>query len=268
MKFHRTAKQKKDVKIKVEENSGKLISLVADGIEILKTPLKLNVVRYTDNDRNFSHTWLEEYKLGRLTQQIRECEKLENGYKFKGYLVANCNLPAVNFNLAYLIENGVLKIEFGYEIADHIKNLPRIGFEFGIDKSFANFSYIGFGPYESYVDKNMSCEYGYYESNAYKNYDRNFIMPQESGSHYFSKYLKVNNAFTVTADNPFSFSVNPYTTKQLCETLHNHELKKNDFVNVCLDLYMRGIGSHSCGPELDAKYEIPKKGKITFDVKV
>jgi hypothetical protein len=204
------------------------------------------------------------YKLGRLTQQIRECEKLENGYRFKGYLAANCNLPAVNFNLAYLIENGVLKIEFEYEIADCIKNLPRIGFEFGIDKSFADFSYIGFGPYESYVDKNMACEYGFYKANASTNYDNGYIRPQESGSHYYSRYLKVDNVFTVTADNPFSFSVNPYTTKQLCETLHNYELKKNDFVNVCLDLHMRGIGSFSCGPELDEKYEIPKKGKNVF----
>ena len=259
---------KKDIKIKVEEHSGKLISLIVDGREILKTPLKLNAVRYTDNDRHLCQAWNEKYKLGRLTQQIRECQKLENGYKLKGCLVANCNLPAVNFNLTYLIENGSLKIEFEYEIAEYVNNLPRIGFEFGIDKSFADFSYIGYGPYESYIDKNMSCEYGYYESNAYKNYDRNFIRPQESGSHYFCKYLKVNNAFTVTADNPFSFSVNPYTTKQLCETLHNHELKKNDFVCVCLDLHMRGIGSYSCGPVLDAKYEIPKKGKIAFDVKI
>ncbi|MBR6563299.1 MAG: hypothetical protein IKK70_05115, partial [Clostridia bacterium] len=55
-----------------------------------------------------------------------------------------------------------------------------------------------------------------------------------------------------------------YTTKQLCETLHSFELKENDFVNVCIDLAMRGVGSHSCGPDLPEKYEIPRTGKNTF----
>lgn len=78
------------------------------------------------------------------------------------------------------------------------------------------------------------------------------------------KYMAVKDLFKVTAEQPFSFSVNPYTTKQLCETLHSFELEENDFVNVCIDLAMRGVGSHSCGPELPDEYEIPRKGKNTF----
>ena len=68
----------------------------------------------------------------------------------------------------------------------------------------------------------------------------------------------------MTAEKPFSFSVNPYTTKQLYETKHSFELPKNDFVNVCVDLAMRGVGSHSCGPVLDARYEIPRECKNVF----
>lgn len=254
----------KDIEIKVEEYSGKLISLLVGGREVLKTPLKLNAIRYIDNDRKLQQAWVEKYNLSGLTQQIRECQKLKNGYKFKGYLASNCHSPAVNFNLAYLIENGALKIEIEYGIADFIRSLPRIGFEFAIDKQFADFSYIGFGPYESYVDKNMACEYGYYESDAYKNYDRNYVRPQESGSHYFSKYLHIKDVFFLTAEIPFSFSVTPYTTEQLCKTLHDFELKENPFVNVCVDLAMRGVGSFSCGPELDEKNECKRSGKNTF----
>ena len=76
--------------------------------------------------------------------------------------------------------------------------------------------------------------------------------------------MAVKDLFKVTADQPFSFSVNPYTTKQLCETLHSFELEENDFVNVCIDLAMRGVGSHSCGPDLPDEYEIPKEFKNTF----
>lgn len=68
----------------------------------------------------------------------------------------------------------------------------------------------------------------------------------------------------LTTEKPFSFSVNPYTTKQLLETEHNFELKENDFVCVCIDMAMRGVGSHSCGPVLPERYEIPEKGKSKF----
>lgn len=77
-------------------------------------------------------------------------------------------------------------------------------------------------------------------------------------------YLSVGDAFEVHADHPFSFSVTPYTTEQLLKTTHSFELPKNEFVNVCLDLAMRGVGSHSCDPELQEKYEIPRTGKNSF----
>ena len=42
--------------------------------------------------------------------------------------------------------------------------------------------------------------------------------------------------------------------------------KKNDFVSICIDLAMRGVGSHSCGSELPAEYEIPKKYKTPLSL--
>ena len=103
-----------------------------------------------------------------------------------------------------------------------------------------------------------------YESTAEENYDMNYIRPQESGSHYACRYLELKDLFAVTAGSPFSCSVNPYTTEQLRKTRHNFELEENAFVNVCIDLGLRGIGSHSCGPVLQEQYEIPKTGKNTF----
>ena len=110
----------------------------------------------------------------------------------------------------------------------------------------------------------IRVRYGYYVSSAEENYDYEYIRPQESGSHHACKYMAIKNLFKVTAEHPFSCSVNPFTTEQLRETLHSFELTENDFVNVCIDLAMRGVGSHSCGPDLPDEYEIPKKFKNTF----
>ena len=252
------------IDIEVNEHTSEITSIKADGKEILRVPMHFNITRYTDNDRDLIPHWIGRCHLDSCKPHIFSCEKTENSYKFKGCLAANCLMPAAYFDIMYEVSGNVLTATVEYELADYVENFPRFGVEFGVDKAYTNFSYAGFGPTESYVDKHIACEYGYYVSSARENYDREYIRPQESGSHYACKYLAVKDLFKVTAEQPFSCSVNPYTTKQLCETLHSFELEENDFVNVCIDLAMRGVGSHSCGPELPAEYEIPKKYKNTF----
>ncbi|MBQ4267591.1 MAG: hypothetical protein IJB93_05310 [Clostridia bacterium] len=252
------------IDIEVNEHTGEITSIKADGKEVLRTPMHFNITRFTDNDRDLVPHWIGRCHLDSCRPHIFSCEKNENSYKFKGCLAANCLMHAAEFELMYEVAGNVLTATIEYKLADYVERFPRFGIEFGVDKAHGNFSYAGFGPTESYVDKHIACEYGYYVSSARENYDREYIRPQESGSHYACKYMAVKDLFKVTAEQPFSFSVNPYTTKQLCETLHSFELEENDFVNVCIDLAMRGVGSHSCGPELPEEYEIPRKGKNTF----
>ena len=259
-----TYKFSSGINIEVNEHTGEIISIKADGREILKVPMHFNITRYTDNDRDLIPEWIDKYHLDTCKPHIFSCEKRENYYKFHGCLAANCLMPAVEFEIVYKVVNNNLEMTIEYKLANYIKKFPRFGIEFGVDKTFGNFSYVGFGPSESYIDKHIACEYGYYVSSAEENYDYKYIRPQESGSHYACKYLAVKNLFKVTGEKNFSCSVNPFTTKQLCETLHSFELKKNEFVNICIDLAMRGVGSHSCGPDLPVEYEIPRKYKNTF----
>ena len=252
------------IAIEVNEHTGEITSIKADGNEILRTPIHFNITRYTDNDRDLIPHWIGRCHLSSCKPHIFSCEKSENHYKFEGVLAANCLMPAVEFILEYTVVANELTVSVSYKLADYIQNFPRFGFEFGVDKGHCNFSYVGFGPMESYVDKHAACEYGYYVSSAEENYDMKYIRPQESGSHHACKYLAVKDLFKVTAEKPFSCSVNPFTTEQLRETLHSFELEENDFVNVCVDVAMRGVGSHSCGPDLPEEYEIPREGSNTF----
>jgi len=252
------------IDIEVNQHTGEISSIRADGKEVLRTPVHLNITRYTDNDRSLIGHWIRKYRLNTCKPYIFSCESQKNHFKFKGCLASNCLMPAAEFQLGYEVSGNTLTVSVEYVLADYVESFPRFGIEFGMDKEFSVFSYAGFGPTESYADKHVACEYGWYTSSAEENYDRNYVRPQESGSHHACKCLEVKNLFRVTAEQPFSFSINPFTTKQLCETRHSFELEENDFVNVCIDLAMRGIGSHSCGPELPKKYEIPRSGKNTF----
>lgn len=254
-----------NVEIAVDEKTGELISLKADGKKILRSPVKFNLTRYIDNEMKHEGRYNNGYCLKDCKSYVLEYANEGGRYAFKGVVGAPTRSPAVEYKLVYEVKGNKLLIELDYQIADYVKHLPRFGLEFAVGKNFDKFSYIGFGPTESYIDKNVACEYGYYENDARNNYEKNYVRPQESGSHYASKYLCVKDLFAVTAENPFSFSVNPYTTAQLRDVKHAFELSENDFVNVCLDVAMRGVGSHSCGPQLDEKYEIPRKGKNVFE---
>ena len=253
-----------EIKLSVNEDTGELISLNVNGKEVLCRPISINLNRYIDND-NRSKSIYDYYKLNTIKPYVYEMKKLENGYNFKGVMSAKCVRPLLSFEIEYLIIENALQITLKYKFASHARRLPRVGIEFAVDKKYCDFSYIGYGPYESYIDKNLACEYGYFESNAYDNFTH-YIRPQESGSHYATKYVNINNLLIVTANKNFSFSITPYNTKDIIVAKHDYELPNNDFVNVCLDIAMRGIGSASCGPELHERYEIPSEESIVFKI--
>ena len=264
VKIPETKGKAKTLEIGVNAYTGALNSIKSDGKEVLKTPMQWNILRYIDNDMRLLPAWENKYRLTEARPEIFSCERTEKGYFVKGVIGANCLMPTLDFTVQYTVDGNQLTMEVEYKIGEHIQSLPRFGFEFGVEKAYDAFAFVGFGKGEGYVDKHMACEYGYYQSTAKENYDEKLIRPQESGSHAESKYLCIKDLFSLTAEKPFSFSVNPYTTKQLYETKHHFDLHSNDFVNVCVDLAMRGVGSYSCGPALDEKYEIPKQGKNVF----
>ena len=244
------------------------ITQINCGKNILTLPIKFNITRYTDNDRNLVKTWYDYYYLDKAESFVYDYQKDGNKHIFSGVIASVCHRPILEYNLKYITDNGRLEIEFEYKIAKHLNNLARVGIEICVDKKYNDFEFIGYGKGESYIDKHLYTDYGLYRNKATENYDHNYAMPQESGSHYHTKYVKIDNLLCVTADKPFSFSYNPYTTSQLRDLKHDYELKQNEYNVLCLDLAMRGVGSHSCGPELDKKYEIPMtlKNKFVIDI--
>lgn len=74
-----------------------------------------------------------------------------------------------------------------------------------LSKNSINFSAL-IVLYESYIDKHRASDYGTYRSTAKKEY-YHWIKPQETGSHYASTELLLENGMKITAQTPFSFSV-------------------------------------------------------------
>ena len=202
----------------------------------------------------------------KMKQVVYQTDVTDNRVKIVGALVKNCLAPILEYELEYKFFNEGVDITLAYKVADFVSYLPRIGFEFALPKSQQAFEYVGYGPYESYIDKHRASDYGTYQSTAKKEYFP-WIKPQETGSHYATTRLTLGNGITITADKAFSFSVLPYSTEQIKSVAHDFELPKSDGVYVNLDIAMSGVGTASCGPELREKYRAPKTGKATFRLK-
>ena len=71
----------------------------------------------------------------------------------------------------------------------------------------------------------------------------------------------------ITAEKDFSFSALHYSEKELTVKRHDCELEeaKETFLTVCYR--QSGLGSNSCGPELDRKYQFDEK-HFSFDFKL
>jgi len=241
------------LEVSFDKKTAEIESIKVNGKETLKESVKLNVRRYIDNEMH--NKWqYDAYKINHLNQYVTKCINEGNKHKFEGYLSSLGMEPLLRFEIEYSIIKNCLEIGFKYEISDYIEHLPRLGFEFIFNDSSDEFKYIGYGPYESYIDKHYASHYGLFENNSNENF-YSYIRTQETGSHYNSNYVKINKLLEIVSRRPFSFSYNPYTTSEIINSKHYYDLKKTNKNVLCLDLFMRGVGTHSCGPELDQKYE-------------
>jgi beta-galactosidase len=96
-------------------------------------------------------------------------------------------------------------------------------------------------------------------------------MPQEHGNHTGVKQLAVFNdqsqGLEFLSEQDFECNVSHYTSEQLTNARHNHDLVPEKLTIVRVDYKVSGIGSHSCGPELMEKYRLGEKEfKLKFGV--
>ncbi|QIM68225.1 glycoside hydrolase family 2 TIM barrel-domain containing protein [Basfia succiniciproducens] len=248
-----------DFSYELDKNKGIFSRITYREQNLIEQPLDFNIWRAPlDNDRLIRQSWQQAGydKTYSRAYQINWIEKNE------GILIqANLALLAVSqgriLNLAvdYLLgADGQMKISLRAIRPEHLPYLPRFGLRFFLPKGQTQGQYLGYGPQENYVDKHHLAKLGIYPLNATDNYV-DYLKPQENGSHYGSRYITLNSLH-VSADQPFSFNLLPYSQEELTTKAHNYELKESPWDILCLDYKMSGIGSNSCGPNLKEQYRL------------
>ena len=255
-KFTGNLSSKNPVKVEFDKTKPSIKKIFIHGKNILTYPLELCFLRAPlDNDMP------EEEKRSDLNKAQLKFISQKDGKNEKSYdLLLAGEREYATVSICFKTLGNAIKIRLKYQIIDPLRPY-RLGLRFAIPNR-KTYTFEGYGPDESYIDKCVHCQYGEFTLPVKKDFVE-YLKPQEAFSHYYVSYLTMDG-LTVYARKPFSFSALPYSLEQLSNARHNYELKSERKTFIHLDLAMAGVGSHACGPELDEKYLIPASGENEF----
>ena len=145
--------------------------------------------------------------------------------------------------------------------------LPRFGIRLFLDERMEDVSYFGYGPYESYLDKHRASRLGSFGTTV-AGLHEDYLKPQENGSHWGCSEMTLSGggASLTVLGKDFSFNASHYTQEELTAKAHNFELEKSGFTVLCIDGAMSGVGSNSCGPQLNERYQVKDDEQLAIHV--
>ena len=245
-------------------HDGAFTSLVINGVEQLADKLWLTVFHApTDNERKVRYFWAADGDK-RSENWHHTFHKTYDVTVQGNSIIANCSIggvsriPAIRYTQTFTVfADGRIDVDLDAKIREYVYWLPRLGFETALPDENAAFSYYGRGQLENYCDMHHAAPVGLYESTAEKEYVP-YVRPQEHGNHTNSKWLDIGGLRFVGKDS-FEFCVSQYSTAALFKAEHTNELERDGNTHLRIDYRCSGIGSNSCGPELEPKYRLSEK---------
>ena len=253
----------------IDKMTGMLAQITSDGKAMLDRPARPTVWRApTDNDRNIKNKWREQaydraeikcYGVNILSSDADNAV-ISADISLGGYI----RLPILHATLTYTVtSDGALRIASDVNVNPSAPFLPRYGIELVMTDGSEEYSYFGKGPMESYRDKQLAATMGIYGGKVIDSIEH-YVRPQENSSHVDTRWATV--AYTAGAGLyfdcegvGFSFTASHYSAAQLTEKAHDYELAPESVTYVNLDYAQSGIGSNSCGPELDVAHRLSEK---------
>ncbi|MBE6580667.1 MAG: DUF4981 domain-containing protein [Ruminococcaceae bacterium] len=264
----------------VDRHRGLITSVVHGGTEMLATPLTLTVWRApTDNDRTIKNKWINDDHLDRADTTCRGvvAHANENGtVTVKAALALGGPIvePALTSAVTYtFMGDGSVVLSLDTAVRDFGKHdvLPRFGLVCQLPEGFEELSYFAKGPGASYEDLRHSSRLGHFTTTVCEHFEH-FVRPQENMAHNGCEWVGVSSReghalFAFSTRRDFSFNCAHYTAEQLTATAHDFELTPLKTTVLNLDYRHNGIGSNSCGPQLESKYRFSEK-QFLFEIRL
>ena len=259
----------KNFTYRFNKHYGSFDSLTINGKKQIVDRIKLSAYRAPiDNDRKVEKYWKRSMEFA--GENLNKTNTKVHSLVLKGKdIIADMAIAGIA-RLPFFVYKQTIKVYADGRINTYIEGkqrekvfwLPRLGFEYSLPKANNKFLYYGYGPYESYIDEHHGSKIGLYKSDAKKEYV-NYVRPQEHGNHYHTNFLEIGE-MSFSSNTPFDINVSEYSIDAIDNANHTNELIKDGKIHLRIDYKMSGVGSNSCGPELEKKYRLDEK-KIVFE---
>lgn len=260
-----------------------LVSYVYGGREMIKAIPKPNFWRApTDNDNGNQMPFrYAQWKLASMYQLngipgskepnpviVQETDKVTVTYTY--YLPTT---PESSCEVAYTVTgDGTVHTALSYDPPKGIHDMPEFGMLFKFDADYENLTWYGYGPAETYCDRERGGKLGIHHNKVADNIAQ-YLVPQECGNHTHVRKASVTDNLgrgIEFSGKELSFSALPYTPHELENAMHSYELPPVYYTVVRVALQQMGVaGDDSWGARTHDEYliDVTRPLKLEFDFK-
>jgi len=256
----------KNFQIIIDKKTGALSSYKYNGKEQVFVPFMPHFKRpLTDNDRR---GWKPNRKLKQWydAQPRLEFCAIKPFSKDPTVVVINSLYGYINDSVSvqvgyHIFGDGVVKVNYQLLASSSLPNIPKIGFQGGVERSYDHISWYGKGLMENYIDRSYGFDAGIYSQNIF-DFMENYAVPQENGNRTDVRWMFLSNqknGLLVIADSLLSMSAWPYTEDNLENAKHTNKLKDAGYITLNIDLVQMGVGGNDSWSDVAApleKYQI------------
>jgi beta-galactosidase len=172
---------------------------------------------------------------------------------------------------SYLDDTGGTVHEHFVHVPNELVDLPRIGVTFELPEGFDRLRWYGRGPLENVPDRNAGALLGIWESAPD---ELPYIVPQEFGLRTDCRWMEIirsSDGTTLRIDvfhpDGLHMSAIHHNDQDLFAAADVTELIRRRGLVVHIDVDHRGVGTASCGPDVDAEHRL-RSGDYSFSYRL
>ncbi len=263
--------------VAISKTTGLITDWTIDGLPLLERGPRFNLFRApTDNDNRRHGGNMTSWVEARYHQLQHRVESVETDPDRKTVRVITRVAPPVlktgilcDYLYTFLPDGG-FTLEINGQPQGEMPFFPRLGFQLFLPEEMDQAQWFGLGPGESYQDSRQAQRVGLFKAGIDALYTP-YMMPQEDGNRsevrraaFYDLHMA---GFAVTGMNTlFNFSMHRFTPEAAWKAKHPHEIEYSENICLNLDWKQSGIGSSSCGEDLNPIYRIPAE-KFAFGMR-
>ena len=176
--------------------------------------------------------------------------------------------PVSQCMLSYRVwGDGTIDVNLSYDPIKELGDMPEFGLIFKFDADYDVIEWYGYGPEETYIDRNKGAKLGIYR-NKVKDNMAEYLLPQECGNKTGVRYAKVLNdrgRGMIFMGEELNFSALPYTPHEMEYASHSYELPPIFNTVVRISKQQMGVaGDDSWGARTHDQYLIDIEKRLEF----